>query len=190
MVDIEDKKETIHIIDVLTQAKKALLAEDSFALQELSNQTIHSASIYQHTDFVLIAVLVYSLDKIMAKKEKIKSWSTFVKKFNGELDSAAKELKNSDTSEFVRHLEHAKELLVELTPAIHINVEEILRKASVNKASKIYEHGISLSRTADLLGITQWDMAEYVGGRNLFDNPYNETISVKKRAQNALQFFS
>ena len=65
-----------------------------------------------------------------------------------------------------------------------------MHKASVNKASKIYEHGISMGRTAKMLGITQWELSEYTGQKNVPDNPYNETFDVRKRAEMAMEFFS
>jgi predicted transcriptional regulator len=69
-------------------------------------------------------------------------------------------------------------------------IQEVLRKASINKASKIYEHGISLGQTAQLLGITQWELSEYSGQTNVSDNDYNKTLDIKKRAKMALEFFS
>ena len=65
-----------------------------------------------------------------------------------------------------------------------------LKKASINKASKIYEHGISLGHKADLLGLTQWELAEYTSQSNAAENEQNITIDVKKRAKMALEFFS
>ena len=63
-----------------------------------------------------------------------------------------------------------------------------MRKASINKASRIYEHGISLGKTAQLLGITQWELTEYTGQKRE-EKPYG-ALSAKKRAQMALEFFS
>ena len=39
-------------------------------------------------------------------------------------------------------------------------IQEVFRKAYINKASRIYEHGISRAETAGLLGVTQWELAE------------------------------
>jgi predicted transcriptional regulator len=69
-------------------------------------------------------------------------------------------------------------------------VQEVLKKASINKASKIYEHGISLGHTADLLGLTQWELAEYTSQSNAAENEQSITVDVKKRAKMALEFFS
>jgi len=68
-------------------------------------------------------------------------------------------------------------------------IQEVLRKASINKASKIYEHGLSLAKTSKLLGITQWELSEYVGGKDNMQVNLNKTIDAKARAQMAMEFF-
>jgi len=192
MVILDDKKELEHVIYVLKETKRALQESNAFELQRLSDLTIHSASIHQHTDFILMAVIIYSLNKIVIKKNRtgVKEWNNFVNRVNDELDKSISELKNENIGEFARHLEHTKALLIDLSPNAKQDIEEVIRKASVNKASRIFEHGISLSKTARLLGITQWELAEYIGQGRAFDNPLNQTIGVKERASNALSFFS
>ena len=76
-------------------------------------------------------------------------------------------------------------LSISLKPYIH----EVLRKASINKASKIHEHGISLGQTANLLGITQWELSEYVGRKEITDRKYSQTINTRVRAKMAMEFF-
>ena len=191
MVMPDDKKEMQHIASVLRQTKKALRDADALTLQQLSDQTIHSATVYQHTDFITIGVLVYALNKLVAHKDKIKikRWDALVTKLNNEVDKALLELDRKDAEEFARHLEHIKDLLIDFSPSARQDIQEVLRKASVNKATRIYEHGISLSQTARLLGVTQWELADYVGQKNISDNPLNATIEVKKRAKMAEDFF-
>ena len=192
MVVINDKEEVEHVISVLRETREALETSDTFKLQKLSDQTIHSASIHQHTDFITLAVLIYSLSKILERKEKmnIARWSAYVKKINDELFKAMSELKKGDSEEFARHLEHTKELLISFSPNVRENVQEVIKRASINKASKIYEHGISLSRTAKLLGITQWELADYVGHSKAHEDPYATTVDEKKRAKIAREFLS
>ncbi len=191
MVIAEDKKEMQHIVSVLRQTKYALKEADAFSLQQLSDQTIHSATIQQHTDFITIAVLLYALNKMVARhdKIKIKRWDSLVNKLSNEIDKSIAELERRDVEEFARHLEHIKDLLIDFSPSAKQDIQEVLRKAAVNKAARIYEHGISLHQTAHLLGITQWELADYIGQRSIFDNPFNATIDVEKRARMAEDFF-
>lgn len=192
MAFFANKEEVAHIEKVLRETQQALLNTDSTALQKLSDQTIHSASIYQHTDFLTIAILIYSTHKLLERgdKSRIKNWEIFVKKFNGELEKAIVELIKKDGEEFARHLEHAKDVLENLGGPINSHIQDIIKKAQVNKATKVYEHGISLSRTAQLLNLTPWELVEYIGQKGSHENPFTASIDEKKRAQEAYAFFS
>jgi hypothetical protein len=35
--------------------------------------------------------------------------------------------------------------------------------SKISKGSRLYEHGISIGRTAKLLGVSKWDLMQYAG---------------------------
>src|SRR3989344_8525876 len=92
---IIEKKECIHITELLEKTKTALLKKDSIQLKDLSNQTIHSACNYQDSASITISVLVYTLSKLVERNDfnKIKNWDNFIKKFNSILDLANKAIR-------------------------------------------------------------------------------------------------
>lgn len=184
-------QEKEHLISVLESAMKALKTNNSVELQALSDQTVHSASIYQDTDSISIAVIIYSLSKIVARREsmKIKHWISLVNKISSSLSLAIDSLEKEKYSSFGNHLKKIIGILSSFS-SLKPYIKDVIRKASINKASKLYEHGISLSQTAKLLGITRWELSEYIGQKSIHDNPYNTTISPKKRAEIAMEFFS
>lgn len=193
MVDMDNKKEANHLLNVLDKTIEALQQEDAFTLNQLSDQTIHTASIQQHTDILSVAVIIYTLNKLVIRKDTLpqKAWSNFVQKFSEELKEARDYLAEGDADEFARHLSHAKDLLeTSAGKQIQTYIGEIMKKASINKASKMYEHGISITHTARLFGLSQWELMEYIGQRDIHDTPYTATIDEKKRAAKALVFFS
>ncbi len=183
-------EEAEHVIEVLKETQKALKSENALQLKVLSDQTIHSASIYQHTDSIIIAVLIYSLSKILEKKQhaKIKNWPIFIKKFNSLLSLAILAIEQNNQEKFLKYLESAKKSLENISNLKQM-VEEVIRKASINKASKIYEHGISLGSTAKLLGITQWELSEYIGQSEHIHAKYSHTLNIKDRTKMAMEFF-
>ena len=70
------------------------------------------------------------------------------------------------------------------------HIQDIFRKASINKASKIYEHGISMEKTANLLGITMFELASYAGQREqVLEVPMVKGIDVKSRIKLAMDMF-
>ncbi len=46
---------------------------------------------------------------------------------------------------------------------LKLYIEEVISKAKVKKGSKLHEHGLSIARTAEVLGISQWELMNYVG---------------------------
>ena len=192
MIGVRNEEEIEHLINVLKEAQKALSHEDSLTLKELSNQTIHCATAIQDEGSITSAVLIYTLSKLIERKEyiHIKNWNKFVKRINSFLALAEKALREKNYEAYERHLEAARKSLILISVNIKPYIQEVLRKASINKASKIYEHGLSLGKTAKLLGVTQWELAEYTGQSRISDIPASITESEKVRAKMALEFFS
>lgn len=184
--------EVDNLIQILEETKKAMASQDSVKLKELSNHTVHSASILQDTDSIAIAVLVYALSKITERAYylKIKNWHSFSKKINLELGYAIQALRNKKPGDLSYHLHKIRKTMNSNAINIKQMIQDVLRKAAINKASKIYEHGISMEQTAKLLGITQWELLEYTGQTPIVDSRENITLDIKERAKMTLEFFS
>lgn len=183
--------ERIHAAKVLKKVNYALSQEDSFTLKKLSNYTIHSASAHQDDRSILMAVITYALSKIIERKDslEIKNWKSLSKKINVNLTSASKCLQRGEDQTCIKHLKEARKTLTSASPKLKNYIKEVIRKASINKASRVYEHGISMERTADLLGITMWELSEYVGQTPISETKQNRTVDVKQRAKYAMEFF-
>jgi hypothetical protein len=68
-------------------------------------------------------------------------------------------------------------------------IKEVFRNADVSKASRIYEHGISMEQTANLLGVSLYDLAQYAGKTGIPDVPENYTMNTKLRIKLAMGLF-
>jgi hypothetical protein len=182
-------EEVEHKIDVLAGVKEALESKNSEYLSSLSNQTLHSVSIHQDDASIITAVLVYSLSKLIERKdyERISSWKKLETKLLLIFTEAIKAASENDEEEYDSLLQNARESLESCSIDLKEYIKEIMRKASINKASRVYEHGLSLGKTAELLGITTWELAEYTGSKNQ-DIKYTRTLNEKARAKMALDF--
>lgn len=185
-----EKEECIHVAEVLEQTKSALNTHDALKLKDLSDNTIHSACSYQDSGSITIAVLLYSLSKLIARDDhkKIRSWPKFIKKFNSILDLAILALKQDKQDKYRKYIELARKTLESQSVSIRQYIKEVLKKASINKGSKIHAHGISLEQTSKLLGISQWELSDYIGQRA--DDKHAKTINTRTRAKMAMEFFS
>jgi len=187
-----EEKEVPHAIEVLKSACEALKANDSLRLKELSNQTVHSEASFQDSGSITSAVLIYTLSKIIERRHylDIKRWDKFMKKIISSFQLAESALKERNFDIYEKYMEQARKSVTLISVNLKPYIEEVFRKASINKASKIYEHGVSMGKTAKLLGVTEWELSEYTGQTRIPDMPQNITIDIKERARMALEFFS
>lgn len=186
------KEEVAHLQEVLKTSQIALIRKDSIKLKELSDQTIHTTSIHQHRGLITITVIIYALSKMVERQDykKIKNWASFTKKLNKEFSHAIVALKKDNLKLYDQSILQARKILEAFSGEFKQYIKEVITKASINKGGKLYEHGLSLEKTAHLLGISQWELNEYAGttmGKT--SARLSSTIKVKDRAKMALEFF-
>lgn len=184
-------QEKEHVIGVLKQAKEAVKEEDLIKLKDLSNQTIHSASILQDTDYILVAVIIYSLSKIIERTDykNYPNWNHFFNAFMKHINYSIIYLEKNNIDSFREELQKIRTDINKLTGSFKRHIKDIFQKASINKASRIYEHGISMEKTSKLLGISIWELAEYAGQTNIGDVNLGLTMPLKDRIKIAEEIF-
>ncbi len=188
---LEKEAELKNILEILKNAKKALKTDDILLMKEMSNRTIHSASLYKDPDSVTIAVTIYALAKIIERKkyEQYKEWPSFFNRINKDIDNALAHLSKSQFKEFHDDLHDIRKAAHQLSGHLKIYIQDVFRHASINKASRLYEHGISMAETAELLDITTWELAEYVGTTGISDVDLSVTMPIKERINFAKKLF-
>ncbi len=185
-------QEKENIIAILENAKNAMERRDAFLMRKLSDRTIHSSSIYGDPDNVGVAVIVYALSKIIerGKYASYKSWPSFLKACLNGLTASIDAIKRDDIDDFRNSITDINKAISRISGHLRDYIEDVFRKASINKASRIYEHGISMKQTADLLGITVFELAEYAGKTGIADVDLSITKDIRKRLKEAEDFFS
>jgi len=180
-----------HILNVLKEVKEALHDKDSIKLRNLSNETIHAASVEQEKFSIALAVIVYSLSKIIERTnyQKYPAWKAFLKKSLVNLEKASRFLEKDNINKFKESIMEIEKLINSLTGNFKTHVQQVFEKAKINKASRIYEHGVSMERTAELLGITIFELAEYAGKTGISDIDLSMTLPVEKRIKYVADIF-
>lgn len=170
------------ILNVLEEAISIVEKKELFKLRELSDHVIHNASIFQDKDTLTIAVTIYALSKFYKYSNisniiliKLKNALTYLE--NGSNHNYEKEIK-SIIKEISKKDQHLKNY-----------VNEVLEKSQIKKASRIFEHGISMTQVADALGISLWDLIDYLGKTNIIDNFQTEK-NVNLRLKKARELFN
>ena len=188
------EKEDFHnVLDIFISAQIALQQKNTIVLKELSNRTIHTASTAQDSDSIMIAVIMYSLSKVVERSQyqQLKGFDQFYKTCNRKIERAIEALKRHNHRQFFNDVRDIQRAIYTISGNLQEYVEDVFMKAKINKASKIYEHGISMGKTAKLLGISPWELSRYLGQKTTPDvNHYLVTMDARKRAQEALKLFS
>ena len=72
-------EEVENVLRILRDAKKFVEGDNAAELKGLSNQTIHAAAISQDADNIVVAVLVYSLGKVLEREHyrSMEGWDDF-----------------------------------------------------------------------------------------------------------------
>jgi len=179
-----------NILRILKESRDALDRGDSSEMRSLSNQTINTASLTQDPDNIAVAVMIYSLSKIIEREDyrSLKGWGIFHKLFTSALDKSIIDIERKDEEKFRKDFEMIRKAINKISGKLRKYVEEVFRQAEINKASRIHEHGLSMEQTANLLGITMYELAEYVGKTGISEVPENKTLSVHERIKLALEF--
>lgn len=172
------------ILNVLKDTMQALKKEDYSKLVELSNHTIHDASIFQEDDPLTLAILIYALSKCIHRcVEKNKPCPVIAPS----LEKATDSLKNDDDNEYRAIIKNLLNEIGQMDSQLKMYIQEVVQQAKIKKASKMHEHGISIARTAELLGISQWELQNYIG-KTVTDMPA-DGMKVTERLRNARGLF-
>ncbi|MBT6690355.1 hypothetical protein HN903_02875 [archaeon] len=184
-------EEVENVLRILRSAKQFIEEDKANELKSLSNQTIHVAAISKDADNIVVAVLVYSLGKVMerAHYRDMEGWSVFYEAVVKNLGEAVVALDKKDTEGARKNLGAIRHSLNEIEGDLGHYISDVFRKAEINKAFKLYEHGLSSSATAELLGVSLWDMASYIGQSHIGNSKIAISMPVEERVKIAEEFF-
>ena len=184
-------EESQHILHVLKETKNALKNRNYLTIKNLSNEVVHNSSIHQDPDVISVAVIVYSLSKLIEREsyKEYANWPRFYKNFLRGIDILIRSLERDNLKQFREEIHFVTRLIDSLSGNLKIYMRDVFRKAKINKASKIYEHGISMETTAKILGISIWELAEYAGQTRVGDVNLSVTMPIKERIKIAEEIF-
>jgi hypothetical protein len=179
------KSELLYVLKTVPE-----IVHDAAKLSDLSNYTIKSASIYQDSDSISIAIIIYAVSKMMARHEEhaIENWHEIYPKIFKEIDEARTDLEADNIQGYRNHVKHIMEVISTFDKDVKLYIQEVIEKAKIKKGTNIYERGISVERAANIMGISVWDMMNYIGKTQIVDKQPFKT-DAKKRIEFAKTLF-
>ncbi len=179
------------LLKVLEKVVPALRSEDSRELKWLSNNTIHNAGIFQDKDSITLAVILYSLSKIFERPRLYDQpiLQEMKKDVLQSLNYARTNLKRNEDKQFRLEIKKVLKRISMFEKKIGKYITEVLRQARIKKGGRIYEHGLSIGLSAQLMGISKWELMDYLGATKVSDIS-DEITLMKVRLDNARRMFN
>lgn len=179
------------ILHILKESLDAIKVNDVKRLKDLSNMLVHSSSIMQDEDSIIINVLIYSLSKAFERSSyrQFKDWNIFVENCVDNLKKAHFGLLNNDLVNYRRSIKEILGIIDKLESKLKLYIKDVFHNAHIAKGSRLYEHGISVGRTAELLGVNQFELMDYIGKTGIADIKEGITLDVVKRLNVARGLF-
>ena len=177
----EDALSTLDQVIAILRVKEE---KDIQELKELSNHTIHNASVFQDDCSVSVAVVVYALSKIIERSPEKLNYNKFLKI----LEKARKSVANNEDYNFSLSIKALFFEISRIDNRLKGYMQEVINEAQVKKGCKLCEHGLSTARASQIMGVSQWELMKYLGNTNL--NEHSAGIDVKTRVKFARGLFS
>jgi hypothetical protein len=168
------KKDIISTLAEVIELLKVKEEADILEIRNISNHTIHNATIFQDEDSISIAILIYALSKVIERSFGKVNYMKFLDLLN----SARSHLDKGHVDGYRKSVKNVFTEISRIDKKAELYVEKVINQAQIKKGSKLHEHGVSIGRAADILGISQWELANYVGKTSLSDL---ETINAVDR---------
>lgn len=179
------KKDIIAVLSKLVEILNVKEESDVAEIKELSNHVIHNASVFQDEDSISVAILIYSLSKIIERQQKGLNYNEVLSMLN----SCILNLKNNEDEAFRKLIKNIFNFIRTIDAKLKLYIHEVINQAQIKKGCKLCEHGISVARASEVLGISQWELMHYLGKTTLIDQ-FSEPVNVLKRLKIARSLFA
>ena len=178
-------KESIRkdILHVLKDSLKAIQDNDALKLREVSDHIIHDCTVSQEDEVISVAVIIYSLSKIFDKwkNRSDKKWIKFRNNTIADLEKAFQALNEGNITNYKPIMQGFFKNIGTMDDKLGMYINRVIDQAKIKKGSRVYEHGLSLSRAAKILDVSIWELMNYLGNTKIVDQDPVLTKRVKDR---------
>lgn len=179
------KRDIISVLQDIAGILKVKEEGDIAEIKRLSNKVVHDASIFQDEDSISVAILAYSLSKIIERNQDTLDY----RRISSMIESCVSSLQKNDDKAFRRSIKALFAFIRGVDQKIRLYINEVINQSQIKKGCKLCEHGISVARASEVLGISQWELMHYLGKTTLIDR-YSDPVSVLRRLKMTRSLFS
>ena len=186
------KKESKEVlVRVLQRLKLATISGNSQSLKNIAKSALDTASIFQNKNSLSIAVMAYAIVKLIERGKIVKTELpiSVYRDIITNLEEASKNLSKENIKLYEKNLRGLFKLIGQLDDKLPLYIEEVINKAKIKKGFLLHEKGISLSRAAHILGISQWELMDYIGKTQISEH-ISKKIDVRSRLNFTKELFN
>lgn len=174
-------KDITRTIVILSKGKSSI---DFEKIKELSDHTIKDVALYKSTDAVSLAILIYSIYKTVPAMS-----DEDFKDLIAELKFLEQHISAKNLRRYNQSLKVLFNLIRKSNSAFKTHINDVFHAAKLKKGVSLFDHGLSASRTAELMGLTKWELLEYMSKTTNFDK-HHEKVKANERYLQAEMVFS
>lgn len=171
---------------ILSKTIDILKKKDSFDTEELKNlseQAIEDVAVHKDIDLISATVLVYSIYKVLPEI-KPENYKDLV----AELESAFSNLQQNQLGRYNQNIKSLYDIIRRDNAEVKVHLQDVMHAARIKKSASLLKKGLSIGQAAGLMGLSNWDLQQYVGGTTLLGQ-HKEIYPVSKRLSLALKLF-
>ena len=178
------KKDALQILNKVISILKTKEDKNITELKDLSNHTMHNASVFQDECSVSIAVLTYSLSKIIERDQDGRYYPVI----SALLEKAARYLQKDEEYNYHHTIKKLFSEISKIDNKLKLYIQEVINQAEIKKGCKLCEHGLSTARASVILGISQWELMNYIG-KTKINEDVHDVIDIRTRLKHARSLF-
>jgi len=155
----------IDLNTLIDQSIDALGKRDALALRTLSTDAISEAAFEGHRALILLGLVDYSLSKILSKVH----YSDVEEKFYIKIKKLLLAAKAGPKEKTIKNLHEVADMIIALDTKEGNYEDNVMDKAKIKKAAKLYGQGLSLRRASELTGADPVQVINYIGGSKIHE---------------------
>jgi len=177
------KKDLLHIFTRAAEILEKRDPSDLEELKELSEHAIEDVAVHKDIDLVSATVLVYSIYKILPELK-----DEDYKDLQSEFKRALTNLQQNQLGRYNQSIKTLYDIIRKGNAKVKIHLQDVMHAARIKKSASLLRKGLSIGQAAGLMGLSNWDLQQYVGG-TIITETRKETFPENKRLSFALKMF-
>lgn len=179
------------LLEVTSEIIEALKSENSIKLGEIFNKRTKIFDISQDSTLISLSLITYALKKLIERQKTndYKNWKQIFSQIITSFNLLEMQFEKDDKRGYRRTLKRIITLVEKLDSELLMYFEEIMDKSKLKEGYKMFEQGFSLGRVSELIGVSRWELTNYIGKTNLIDQESGVDIT-KERIKIVKELFN